>query len=223
MFVVPHSSHAGHLDDGLAAFRLQLEEIGLFSQGGKGKHPVNHPPDTDVVFANFQAELQSYKAFLNDQKFARSIAAAVHSNSFLMGDLTSQDIQAHEDRRFALELSNIDPEIEAPPPSTHDDLRDDVHDWMSTVTGNIAAASVIEFSDDDETDAGPSMSYTERQADTMKKLSIKFRCVACTDRFPRASMVTTQCKDRYCIDCIKTLFMQSTKTRVYIPLGAASR
>jgi hypothetical protein len=82
---------------------------------------------------------------------------------------------------------------------------------MSTVTGNIAAASVIEFSDDDETDAGPSMSYTERQANTMKKLSMEFRCVACTDWFPRASMVTTPCKDYYCIDCIKTLFMQSTK------------
>jgi hypothetical protein len=214
--VVPYASQPGPLDDELTALTLQLEEIGLYSQGGKGKHPVDHPPDVDIAFANFQAELHSYKTFLDDQKLAQSIAAAVHSDSLLIGDLTSQDVQAHENRRVALNLSITDPEIEAPPPSTHDDLRDDVHDCMSTVTGNIAAASVIEFSDD-ETDAGPSMSYTERQADTMKKLSMEFRCCACTDRFPRASMVTTPCKDRYCIDCIKTLFMQSTKDEGLYP------
>jgi hypothetical protein len=127
MFVVPHSSNPGHLDDKLAALTWQLEEPGLFSQGGKGKHSFNYPPNTDVAYANFQAELQSYRAFLNDQKLAQNIAAAVHSDSFLIGELTSQDVQAHEDRRFALELSNTDPEIEASPPSNHDDLRDDVH------------------------------------------------------------------------------------------------
>jgi hypothetical protein len=87
---------------------------------------------------------------------------------------------------------------------------------MSTVTGNIAAASVIEFSDD-ETEAGPSMSYTERQADIMKKLSMEFTCCACTDRFPRASMVSTSCKHRYCVNCIKALFMQSTKDEGLYP------
>jgi hypothetical protein len=125
--VVSQSSHPGPLDDELAALTLQLEEIGLFSQGGKGKHPIDQPPDIDVAFANFQVELQSYKTFLDDQKLAQSIGAAVHSDSFLIGDLTSQDVQAHEDRRYALELSNNDPEIEAPPPTTRDDLQDDVY------------------------------------------------------------------------------------------------
>jgi hypothetical protein len=214
--VVPQPFQPGHLDDELAVLTLQLEEIALFSQGGKGKHRVDQPPDIDVAFANFQAELQAYKTFLDDQKLAQSIAAAVHSDSILIGEFTSQDVQAHEDRRFALELSNNDPEIEAPPPSTHGSLQDDVHDWMSTVTGNNAAASIIDFSDE-EMEAGPSMSFTERQADTMRKLSMKLRCTACTDRFPRAAMVTTPCKDRYCIDCIKTLFMKSTKDESLYP------
>jgi hypothetical protein len=208
--LVPQASHASHLDDELAALTLQLEELGIFSQGSKGKHPVDHPPDIDVAFSSFQAELQAYKTFLDDQKLAQSIGAAVHSDSVIIGELTSQDVQAHEDRRFALELSNTDPEIQAAPRSTYGGPQNQVHDWMSTISENIAAAPVVEFSDD-ETEAGPSMSYTERQADIMKKLSMEFQCIACTDRFPRASMVTTKCSHRYCVDCIKSLFLQSTK------------
>ncbi|KAH7350310.1 hypothetical protein BKA66DRAFT_504186 [Pyrenochaeta sp. MPI-SDFR-AT-0127] len=61
------------------------------------------------------------------------------------------------------------------------------------------------------------MTYTERQADIMKKLSMEFHCVACTGRFPRAFMVTVECDHRYCADCIKTLFMQSTKDEGLYP------
>ncbi|KAL1794057.1 hypothetical protein ACET3X_007478 [Alternaria dauci] len=173
--VVPQSSHASGIDDELAALTLQLEELGVYSDAKKGKHPIDQPPDTDVAYSQFQAELQAYEDFLADQKLAQSIGAAVHSDGIVIEDLTSQDVRAHEDRRFALELSNNDPEIEAPPPSVHDHFRGEVHDWMSTVSGNIAAASVVEFSDD-ETEAGPSMSYVERQADIIKKLSTEFKC-----------------------------------------------
>ncbi|CAN9423852.1 unnamed protein product [Alternaria alternata] len=214
--IVPQTSHAGGIDDELAALTLQLEELGVYSEAKKGKHPIDQPPDIDVAYSRFQIELQAYEDFLTDQKLAQSIGAAVHSDSVVIEDLTSQDVQAHEDRRFALVLSNNDPEIEAPPLSVHDHLQGEVHDWMSTVSGNIAAASVVEFSDD-ETEAGPAMSYVERQADTIKKLSTEFKCCTCYDRFPRASMVTAKCGDRYCIDCMKGLFMRSTKDESLYP------
>jgi hypothetical protein len=214
--IVPQTSYAGGIDDELAALALQLEELGVYSEAKKGKHPIDQPPDMDVAYSKFQIELQAYEDFLADQKLAQSIGAAVHSDSVVIEDLTSQDVQAHEDRRFALELSNNDPEIEAPPSSVHDHLQGEVHDWMSTVSGNIAAASVVEFSDD-ETEAGPAMSYVERQADTIKKLSTEFKCCTCYDRFPRASMVTAKCGDRYCIDCMKGLFMRSTKDESLYP------
>jgi len=110
----PQASHADCMDDELAAVTLQLEELGVYSDYGKGKHPVDQPPDVDVAYGQFQAELQAHKDFLADQKLAQSMGAAVHSDSVIIGDLTSQDVQAHADRRFALELSNNDPEIEAP-------------------------------------------------------------------------------------------------------------
>ncbi|KAG9190145.1 hypothetical protein G6011_08233 [Alternaria panax] len=214
--VVSQASHAGDIDYELVALTLQLEELGVYSNAGKGKHPIDEPPNIDVVYSQFQVELKAYKDFLADQKFAQSVGAAVHSDSVVIENLNSQDVQAHEDRRFALELSNNDPEIEAPPPSVHDYLQGEVHEWMSMVSGNIAAASVVEFSDD-ETEAGPAMSYVERQADTIKKLSTEFNCCTCYDRFPRASMVTAKCGDRYCVDCMKGLFMRSTKDEGLYP------
>jgi hypothetical protein len=208
--------HPTPLDDELAALTLQLEELGLVSKSGKGKHPVDHPPDFEVAFASFQADLEQHKTFLGDQKLAQSIGAAVHTDGDLIGDLTSEEIQSHEDHRFVLQLSANDPEIEAPPHSLVTGLPGGIEEWMSTVTGARAAQSVVDFSDD-ESNAGPSMTPAERQADTIKKLSMEFQCVACTDRCPRSTMVNSKCGHRYCADCAKSLFMRSTKDEDLYP------
>ncbi|KAF2134354.1 ariadne RING finger [Dothidotthia symphoricarpi CBS 119687] len=84
------------------------------------------------------------------------------------------------------------------------------------MASTVAANSVIEFSDD-ESEAGPSMGFAERQAETIKKLSAEFQCSACTDRFPRAHMITAKCSHRYCTACIKHLFMRSTNDESLYP------
>jgi hypothetical protein len=208
--------HPTPLDDELAALTLQLEEFGLASESSKGKHPIDNPPDFEVAFASFQAELEQYRSFLNDQILAQSIGAAVHTDVILIGNITSQDIQAHDDRRYALQLSNNDPNIEAPPRHVDTCDQSNVEGWVTTVTSTIAAHSVIDFSDE-ETEAGPSMTYTECQADTMMKLATEFACTACTGRFPRTNMVTATCSHRYCADCAKKLFMRSTKDEELYP------
>lgn len=115
-----------------------------------------------------------------------------------------------------LQLTNDNPDIESPPSAV--DAQDDgqVKDWMSTITDTMVGGSVVDFSDD-ETEAGPSMTFAERQADTIKKLSMMFHGVACTERRPRAMMVTTKCGRRYCSDCIKSLSMLSTKDEGLYP------
>jgi hypothetical protein len=208
--------HPSPLDDELAALALQLEELGLASQSGKGKHPVDHPPDFEIAFASFQAELEQYNMFLGDQRLAQSIGAAVHTDGNLIGDFTAQEVQSHEDHRFVLQLSAGDPEIENPPRSSMTGIHGEIDNWISTVTDARAAQSVVDFSDD-EADAGPSMTYAERQADTIKKLSMEFSCIACTDRRPRTAMVTAKCGHRYCADCAKSLFMRSTKDEDLYP------
>jgi hypothetical protein len=208
--------HPAPLDDELAALSLQLEELGLFHACGKGKHPIDRPPDFAIAFSSFQAELEKYKTFLGDRKLAQSMGTAVHTDEAIIGDLTAQEIQCRADHLFVLQLSNDDPEIEAPPRSRCTQAKENVEDWMSTVTGTMAAHCVVDFSDD-ETEAGPSLNYAERQADTIKKFSMEFHCIACTDRVPRANIVTAQCGHRYCADCMKSLFMRSTKDEGLYP------
>lgn len=66
-------------------------------------------------------------------------------------------------------------------------------------------------------EAGLSMTYAERQADTIKKLSIEFNCIACTGHFPRTNMVATGCGHRYCAECARTLFMEIDQGRGTVP------
>lgn len=114
-----------------------------------------------------------------------------------------------------MELSTNDPENEQPP-SICDTLDTEILAWRDKGLGGIAATSATEFSDE-ETEAGPSMSYAERQAKTLKKFSMQLDCCACADQYPRASLVMTQCEHRYCIDCIKSLFMRSTHDESLYP------
>lgn len=208
--------HPTPLDDELAALTLQLEELGFVSESGKGKHPIDQPPDFEVAFASFQAELEEYKTFLGDQKLAQSIGAAVHADGALIGNFTAQEIQSHADHRFVLQLTNDDPDMEILPSLAGAQTDRQIEDWVSTITGTMVADSVVDFPDE-ETEAGPSMTFAERQADTIKKLSMVFQCVACTERRPRVTMVTANCGHRYCSDCAKSLFMRSTKDEGLYP------
>lgn len=210
------AAHQTPLDDELAALALQFEELGVLSEPGKGKHPIDQPPDFEVAFASFQAELENYRTLLSDQKLAQSIGAAVHTDGALIGDITAQELQSHADHRFVLQLSNNDAEIEEPPRHIGQIEDRGIGEWMSTITDTISAQSVVDFSDD-ETKAGPSMTFTERQADTIKKMSMVFQCVACTEQVPRTSVVTTKCGHRFCTSCIKKLFMRSTQDEGLYP------
>ncbi|KAI8930947.1 hypothetical protein NX059_011962 [Plenodomus lindquistii] len=208
--------------DELAALALQLEELGLASTSAKGKYRLDHPPDFEVALSSFQAECEAYMTFLGDQKLAQSMGAAVHTDEAIISNLTARELQSHADRQFVLQLSNDDPEIEPPPHSADAPAQPDIEDWMSTITGTMVAHSVVEFSDD-ESEAGPSLNYAERQAVTMRKLNTQFHCIACTDRVPRANMVTAPCGHRYCGECVKSLFMRSTKDEDLYPPKCCKR
>ncbi|KAF2846751.1 hypothetical protein T440DRAFT_540853 [Plenodomus tracheiphilus IPT5] len=186
-----HPHHPNFLDDELAALTLQLEELRIILETGKGKHAIDNPPDTDVAFTHYQVELAEYHAVLHDQRFAQSMGTAVHTDGSLIEALTSRDVLVHDDRSIALNMSTTDPDIEAPPAALDLELQNNYENWISSISGNIAAKSVVDFSDD-ESEAGPSMTYTERQANTLKKLSTEFECVACTNRVPRAFSSTSR-------------------------------
>jgi hypothetical protein len=209
------------MDDEIAALTLQLEEIGIYSQASKGKHAVDHPPDIEVAYASFQAELQAYRGFRADQDLARSIGAAVYADGPVIADLTSQEVQSHEDRLFALRTSNSDPECENPGPAASNALSRFVDDWMAAATESQYAGSVVDFFDDDnetELEAGPSRTSAERQADALEKLSKHFKCAVCHEYVMSGLTVHLPCNDRYCVNCLKELFIQATKDETLLPL-----
>lgn len=52
------------LDSEIAALTLQLHEIQLFTEGGKGKYVADRPSDCNVAFARFEEELRTYESIL---------------------------------------------------------------------------------------------------------------------------------------------------------------
>ncbi|KAH8719428.1 hypothetical protein GQ44DRAFT_623539 [Phaeosphaeriaceae sp. PMI808] len=155
-----------NFEDEIAALALQLEEIGIYSQAGKGKHALGHPPDSDVTYANFQSELQAYQTFLRDQNFGRSIGAAVHSDGAAVAELTSEETQRHEDRPLALQTCRTDPQYQNPPRSISKETDSQIQDWIRTVAESRYAGSVYDPSEG-ETEAGPSMTFAQRQAEVL--------------------------------------------------------
>ncbi|KXS95993.1 hypothetical protein AC578_8103 [Pseudocercospora eumusae] len=192
------SAHDMVVDDETIALARQLEEIGLFMQGSKGKHPVGCPPDLEVALA-------------------QSIAAAVHDDGDIIAELTAKELQLHRDRRAALELVEGSDEYQG---SIHSGLRetyqDAEDDLLSTIAETVTANSIIDFSDDED-QSGPSMTFAERQAEVLKRMATEYTCSVCGDRYPSAQTIKVECEHRYCIDCAKGLFRRATKDETLFP------
>lgn len=210
-------SHPTYLDDEIAALGLQLEEINFYETGRKGKYAVDHPPDAEVAYANFQTELETYRGFLSDQKLARSIASAVDTDARVIAGIVQEEAEARDDRRMAVQISHDDPEIEAAPLSVESELRGTISDWMSTVSETIAGNTVVEYSDDED-EAGSSMSYSERQADALGNLFKSFQCCVCCESFQSPFIIKLKCGDRFCVGCLKELFVRASRDETLFPV-----
>lgn len=205
-----------YLDDEITALALQLEEINCHDENSKGKHRADKPPDVDVAFSSYQAEVQGHIQFLNDLKLARSIAQAVDTDSQAIAEAMQGESQVQQDRLLALGFNEGEnPETEAPPPYSQVDGSTDVQEerlrWIINAFDNSAG-------DDDEDSAGPSKAYAQRQEKALDSLSqLDSKCCVCYDRFRRCDAYRLQCGDIYCADCLKGLFMRSTKDEELFP------
>lgn len=211
--------HSTSFDDEIAALTLQLEEIGVHAQSGKGKYAVDHLPDSNVAYASFQAELQQYQIFLEDQKLARSIGTAVYSDGPAIADLAAEDIRCHEDRLFALQISNDELDYQNPPRSIFGNPSGASQNSMLTATKNQFVGPTVNFSDgNDEARPGPSKSFAEPQANVLDKPSKQFKCIVCYENFDSKSIVGLPCHDRWCVQCLKSLFLLATKDETRHPV-----
>lgn len=204
-------------EDEIAALTLQLEEVSFYSQNSKGKYTKDCPPDIEAAYRDFQAELSQYQTFLEDQKLAQSIGAAVYSDGPVIAELTAQEVTSYDDRQFALRTINTDPEYERAPLTMRNRAGESVRNWVLAATESQYAGSVIDFSDD-ENEAGPSMTYAERQADALDKLAREVQCVCCREGLSSGLAITVPCGDKYCPDCLKQLFILAIKDETRMPV-----
>lgn len=204
--MVVKASPSGILDDEITALSLQLDELLVREQTKKGKYNEANVPDVEMAFENYQVELQLHLQYWEDLKLAHSMADAVNADAETIAELMLAETKAHEDRQFALRMSEREPDpgtpsiqLETPVDSfEHDDL----FDRLSTVHG---------LTDDEEADVvpGPSGSYIRDQTAVLGKLASKaFQCTACTDNFRYADVIRLQCGDEYCGDCLKGFIMR---------------
>ncbi|KAF2008480.1 hypothetical protein BU24DRAFT_360215 [Aaosphaeria arxii CBS 175.79] len=178
------------MDDEIMALRLQLDEVNSFENPTslKGKYRQNSPPDDVVAFEGFQAEVLAHINFMRDLRLAHSIANAVDADAQLIAELTALDVQIQEDRRFAIRLDKEER-------GTADGSED--IDWTQSETPFNASHCLIGLDDDEEEpEAGPSMTYAQRQAQALGKLSEEHRCVACFGDFCGTTTIKLSCGDR---------------------------
>ena len=200
------------------ALKLQLEEIGNYSQNAKGKYVKGCPPDTEVAYKNLQDELSQHLMFIEDRKLAQSIGAAVDSDGTAIARLAAQEVQSYEDRQFAVGTVDGNPEEYEGAPFLCDSNTDaSVRESMLTAVESQLAGLALDFSDE-ESEAGPSRSYAQRQADTLDKLAREVQCVCCREGLSAGLAITVPCGDKYCPDCLKQLFILATNDETRMPV-----
>ncbi|KAM5429089.1 hypothetical protein McanCB56680_007977 [Microsporum canis] len=208
-----HAENLGRLDDELVALELQLEEIDSYGRERKGKCPSNNLPDSELAYVAFQAEIEGCIDSLSDLKIAHSIAHAVDTDGQAITDVLRDEAQAQQDRRLAMTMVGAISGNEAPPPY----VREECTRLIACVPDE---GSDLDR-DSDECSAGPSTSYptyAARQGKALERLSqVAEQCCVCLDHFRPCQIVRLQCKDSYCIGCLKSLFMRATKDQTLFP------
>lgn len=200
-------THEGYVDDEIAALTLQLEEIVDREETKKAKYTEKNIPDLEIAYASYLAEIKDHLQFLEDVKLARSIANAVDSDAQAIAELSQAEAQDEQDRQVAVQMNDLDPNVEAPPPYTEADqtsMEDEVIRRLATLL-----SSSGDFEDEETGVAGPSEPYERRQANALENLAREaFQCTACTDNFRWADITQLQCGHDYCGSCLKQFIMR---------------
>ncbi|KAJ4303586.1 hypothetical protein N0V90_002485 [Kalmusia sp. IMI 367209] len=212
------TNHTNILDDEITALALQLEEVEPHGIHGRGKFPAGEPPDSVVAFNSFYNEIEAHLSFLRDARLAHSIAFAVNADADAIAELAGSEEQAHDDREYALQLNGApeddyydDDEWDAAGPSTGSSTF--VPRWLTATAASARAIDVPESS----AEAEQPYTYTGRQADALEKLSQEFECSICFETYHASSILALDCGDRYCLDCLKNLFLRAKRDETLYP------
>jgi hypothetical protein len=196
------------LDDQIAALTLQLDELNYYEETKKAKYSSANIPDMEIAYRSYLNEIEAHLAFLKDIKLAHSFASAVDTDGDAIAEITQSEAHAQEDRRVAVQMSNDDPELEAPPPYTEVDRTDYTEDEvLQRLTALLSSSD--DLYEDPREESGPSVQYAQRQAKVLETMaSEKLECAACTEEFRWVSLTKLKCEHQYCDPCMKRIIMR---------------
>ncbi|KAL2816425.1 hypothetical protein BDW59DRAFT_177361 [Aspergillus cavernicola] len=142
-------------------------------------------------------------------------ALAVDLDGQAITAFEGEETQAGMDRCLAMTTSADDPTFESPPMDDQTRLCD------STLSGDNFCMATQFFCrndvDQDTNAAGPSMTYTQRQEEVMRRSRTQVQCCVCYDNFQPYRIVRLKCTHLYCADCLKSLFLRAMKDQSLFP------
>lgn len=201
------SHDASEVNDEIEMLRQQLEEILFHNETRKGKHAAHNPPDNELAISILQADVEAHLEVLCDQKFARSIAAALEEDATIIAQIIREEDSARQDRELALRISggNIDARsVDASAAAVARRASSVIEDDAVTITA--------------EENGGPSTTYAqvhEHSPETLAKDGS--RCCVCLQNFRYDDVTSLQCGHSYCQACLKGHFMRAINDESLFP------
>jgi hypothetical protein len=184
-------------DDQLLALQLQLDDVNVLDGtfDPKGKRKAGDVPDNELAVHDFKTQLQAAVQQILDARLAHSFARALVMDANIIHQHTRDEAQATTDRRLARRLAGHT-DAETPPTP------------LSVTTPKAASVAGPSSSSSSAGDADPISSSASSKGSA---------CVCCGDEALPLELIHALCADTYCVDCLKELFIRSTKDESLFP------
>lgn len=221
----PATSAAEPPDDALFALQLQLEDINILYENidPKGKRREDDVNDTKNALDDFKVQVETAMQLLADERLARSYMQAIDADAGILRQHLTDEVRAATDHQLASRLHGHYQ------PNVNEDTAGD--DLAAATAASQAlflhepspgASSAAESSSRPSTSSGgttkasalaPPLSRTTRFLDESEETG----CVCCREEKLSSSTRLLACGHLYCLDCLKDLFMRSTKDESLYP------
>ncbi|KAG5986859.1 hypothetical protein E4U52_008181, partial [Claviceps spartinae] len=179
---------------------IQLQDLRCMT---KGKHTIDHGPDSEVAAQIMEAEVKNLSSFYADRSMTRSIAHALVTDADAIAAHALQEKQAADDRAFALRDNPQGARRLGQPTTTASSSASHSKDAEDKINQKLAVLTV----DEKKYSSAAELSITTTNpSSASKEKSALRRCVACKSVVASTDSVRFDCSHDYCGDCIASLF-----------------
>lgn len=209
------------MDSATAALilQLQIDDITAIQENNKGKGTSfsgDEGSDAIIAITLYQQELQDLEQYQADERWARSMTAAVQADEEILAACRQEEMQARQDRVLAYRL-NGQPHQEAEP---------ELHLYMNPdrcpeqTNGRHPARDVPDIGPAVGIDQGPMLNHrpiaekveaeSSRSALKTEDYKMQAECSICTEHTPEFTMLQlSTCDHQLCKGCVRKLFQNA--------------